>query len=193
MTEERKDIQAEEVTEEKKEQVDTQQEEKVVTVAEMQRRLKKKDEAIEEAKLEAKRLAEEAIENFKKESQMNADELADYKLKEAERKANEERERLNAIIEEYKQKEQKANIQNVAINKLGELNIATNEETLKLVTSENIDTTAERIDILNKLLMQERNKYIGQDAPNTSGGYSMTSNDADIDNMTELIKQKLNK
>lgn len=156
---------------------------KTVTVEEMKRRIsneKKKQEDLkaefeEYKKQEATRI-KNAIEDYSKKSQMNADELAEYTLKENERKHQEEVEKLKNQIAEYQEKEKCAQIKDIAIQKLSEYEINSDEDILNLVLGSSIDETAKKIEILKDVLTSERAKYIGQSAPTISGGLSNSDN-----------------
>lgn len=165
---------------ETKEDVDAQ-ETKTVTVEEMQRRIAKEKERQDELNQalegyksgESERIQaaiQSALEEAEKTRKMNADQLAEYKQKEAERKHQQELEKLNAQIVEFQQKERMAEIKDIAIQKLNEFNIKTDEKVINLVLADEPETTSNRIEALNELLTVERNKYIGQDAPLTGGG-----------------------
>ena len=165
---------------ETKEDVDAQ-ETKTVTVEEMQRRIAKEKERQDELNQalegyksgESERIqaaVQSALEEAEKTRKMNADQLAEYKQKEAERKHQQELEKLNAQIAEFQQKERVAEIKDIAIQKLNEFNIKTDEKVINLVLADEPETTSDRIEALNELLTAERNKYIGQDAPLTGGG-----------------------
>lgn len=163
-------------TVETQEQVDTPTE-KTVTVEEMQRRINKEKEKQDEIskeladyKAKESERIQEALEKFKKEQDMNADELAEYKRQEAEKKHQEELDKLKAQIDEFQAKEKANQIKAIAVDKLSQYEIKVVDEVIKLVLGDDKDTTIAKIDVLNKLLTDERNKYIGQGAPTTSGG-----------------------
>lgn len=185
---------------ETKDDVDAQ-ETKTVTVEEMQRRIAKEKEKQDELNQalegyksgESERIqaaVQSALEEAEKTRKMNADQLAEYKQKEAERKHQQELEKLNAQIAEFQQKERMAEIKDIAIQKLNEFNIKTDEKVINLVLADEPETTSNRIEALNELLTAERNKYIGQDAPLTGGGIGSNkpSSFTDILDNARIIK-----
>lgn len=185
---------------ETKEDVDAQ-ETKTVTVEEMQRRIAKEKERQDELNQalegyksgESERIqaaVQSALEEAEKTRKMNADQLAEYKQKEAERKHLQELEKLNAQIAEFQQKERMAEIKDIAIQKLNEFNIKTDEKVINLVLADEPEATSNRIEALNALLTAERNKYIGQDAPLTGGGIGSNkpSSFTDILDNARIIK-----
>lgn len=175
------------------------EEERTVSVEEMKRRIaNEKDKAKEEIdKLngefneykakEAERI-QQAIDEFSKKEKMNQDELYEYTLKEKEKAHNDEVNKLKEEIEAYKNKERLSQIKDIAINKLAEFKIESSDKILSLVLSDSIEDTSKKIDALNELLEEERNKYIGQDAPVSSGGLSFGSGVSSTYDMLKKLK-----
>lgn len=164
------------------EQAEDVTQEKTVTVEEMLRRVNKEKEKANSLKEEFETYKnsesdriQKAIEEYDKKNKMNADELADYKAKEAEKKHQEEIEKLNAQIEELNQSKKRAEIKDIAIQKLAEFDIKANDDVLSLVLRDEAEKTGELIDILNALLKKERSKYIGDGAPIVSSGHGVDS------------------
>lgn len=156
-----------------------QNEEPTVKVAEMKRRLEKEQEKYEQQIADIKKSQEEqaqqAVEKAKKEAQLSGKELEEYRQKEAERKHQEELEKRDAQIQEYQQKEKQREIRDESINKLDELGLTVNEDSLELVSADSLDDMASKADKLANLLKAQRNKNAQTDPPIGSGGNNKTN------------------
>lgn len=170
MTEENNVIEPTET--EKNENVDTQ--EKAVKVEEMQRRLSKEQEKyekqIEELKANQDEAIQVAIKRAQEEAKLSGKELEEYKQREAERKHQAEIDERDAKINELLKAQNQREIKDEAINKLSELNIPVNENTLALVNADALEGMAEKAEQLAKIISTVKSDYAGSTPPNTSGG-----------------------
>lgn len=170
MTEENKAIESTET--ENNEQVDTQ--EKTVKVEEMQRRIAKEQEKYEKQIADLKASQDEAIQaaikKAQEEAKLSGKELEEYKQREAERKHQAEIEERDAKINELLKAQSQREIKDEAINKLSELNVSVNENTLSLVNADTLDGMASKAEQLAKIISDVKADYAGSTPPNTSGG-----------------------
>lgn len=157
------------------------EDEKTVTVAEMKRRLnnqksdfesrlKELQKSFDDYKAGESERNNKAVEDYKNKKNMTAEELAEFQMSESEKTHKAEKDALQAKIDELEQEKLIAKIKDIAINKLSELKIQAKDETLKLVLTNNPEETTERIELLNKLLLEERQRIIGEEPPTSSGG-----------------------
>lgn len=160
--------------------------EPTVKVAEMKRRLEKEQEKYQ-AELDAIKSSQEekikqAIEQAQKEAKMNADELAEYKKTQADKNYQEELDKSNRVIEEYKLKEKRREIRDESINKLNELGLTVNDDTLKIVNNaDSFDGMAELADALSTVIKADKNDRATSTAPNASGGNNSKQNQSAYD------------
>lgn len=163
---------------EAKETVDTPNDEPTVKVAEMKRRLEKEQEKfkqeIEDIKNQQAAAVKEAYEKAQAEAKMSADELQEYKKKEADRKYQEEKEAYEKQIAELTKEKKQREIRDESINKLNELNLAVNDESLSLVSADSLDGMAEKAEKLARLINNEKNRLASTDAPTVGGGSKQT-------------------
>jgi len=153
--------------------------EKTVNVEEMKRRISKEQEKYEqqinELKENQEKQIQEAVEKAQKEAQLSGKELEEYRQKEAERKHQEELKKRDEQIQEYQQKEKQREIRDESINKLDELGLTVNEDSLELVNADSLDDMASKADKLANLLKAQRNKNAQTDPPIGSGGNNKTN------------------
>ena len=171
---------------ETEETVDTPEDEPTVKVAEMKRRLEKEQEKfkqeIEDIKNKQAEAVKEAYERAQAEAKMSADELQEYKKKEADRKYQEEKEAYEKQIAELTKEKKQREIRDESINKLNELNLSVNDESLTLVSADSLEGMAEKAEKLAKFLNNEKNKLATSGAPTIGGGSkSKTQNKNPLD------------
>ena len=179
------------------EQVDTP-EEPTVKVAEMKRRLEKKDEdyqkQLDELKTNQETAIQQAISDYEAKSKMNADELAEYKAKEAEEKHQKELQDAQAKIDELTRINQQRQIKDESVTKLNELNIPVTETTLSLVSAGSLDDMSERAGLLAQFANSLKNEYSTATEPSTSGKNNFSSGTAksrrDLFESANIIKNK---
>ena len=161
------------------EEVDTQ--EPTVSVAEMKRRLDKKEkdyqEQLDNLKTEQAKAIAEALDRYKKESELTGKELEKFKQQQAEA----EKQKLLDQIAEYQRNETRRELKDEAIKTLSSRKLPVNDKVLNFVVKDTADETTQAIEDMAEIITDIKNQFVSSEAPISSGGLGNTESSINDD------------
>lgn len=138
--------------------------EKMVSVAEMQRRLKQAEEKHAQSTAEA---IEKALEKYKAESELSGKELEAYRQKEAEA----EKQKMLDEIDRLKKDKVKRELTDEAIKSLSSRQLPVNDKVLAFVVKETADDTLQAIADFEAIISAIKAQYTQSEPPKTSSSF----------------------
>ncbi|HEM4249642.1 DUF4355 domain-containing protein [Streptococcus suis] len=161
-----------------------QEPEKMVSLAEMQRRLKQAEEKHAKDTADA---IEKALEKYKAESELTGKELEAYRQKEAEA----EKQKMLDEIDQLKKDKVKRELTDEAIKSLSSRKLPVNDKVLSFVVKDTADDTLQAISDFESIISEIKAEYTQSDPPMMSssfGGESTTKSRGDIFRGSRIIK-----
>lgn len=146
----------------------TQEAEKMVSVAEMQRRLKQAEEKHAQATQEA---IAQALEKYKTESELTGKELEEYRRKEAEA----EKQALLDKIAGLEKEQTKRELTDEAIKTLSGRKLPVNEKVLSFVVKDTADDTLKAIADFESIISEIKAEYTQSEPPAVSSSFGGSS------------------
>ena len=146
----------------------TQEPEKMVSVAEMQRRLKYMED--KHSKDTADAIAK-ALEKYKAESELSGKELEEYRRKEAEA----EKQALLDEIADLKKEQTKRELTDEAIKTLSGRKLPVNDKVLSFVVKDTADSTLQAIADFENIISEIKAEYTQSEPPAVSSSFGGSS------------------
>lgn len=146
----------------------TPEPEKMVSVAEMQRRLKQAEEKHAQATQEA---IAQALEKYKTESELTGKELEEYRRKEAEA----EKQALLDKIAGLEKEQTKRELTDEAIKTLSGRKLPVNEKVLSFVVKDTADDTLKAIADFESIISEIKAEYTQSEPPAVSSSFGGSS------------------
>ncbi len=146
----------------------TQEPEKMVSVAEMQRRLKYMEDKHSKDKADA---IAKALEKHKAESELSGKELEEYRRKEAEA----EKQALLDEIAGLKKEQTKRELTDEAIKTLSSRKLPVNEKVLSFVVKDTADDTLKAIADFESIISEIKAEYTKSEPPGISSSFGGSS------------------
>ena len=142
----------------------TQEPEKMVSVAEMQRRLKSLEEKHSKDTADA---ISKALEKYKAESELTGKELEEYRRKEAEA----EKQALLDKIASLEKEQTKRELTDEAIKTLSSRKLPVNEKVLSFVVKDTADGTLQAISDFESIISEIKAEYTQSEPPGVSSSF----------------------
>lgn len=160
-----------------------QEPEKMVSLAEMQRRLKQAEEKHAQATQEA---IAQALEKYKAESELTGKELEAYRQKEAEA----EKQKMLDEIDQLKKDKVKRELTDEAIKSLSSRKLPVNDKVLSFVVKDTADDTLQAISDFESIISEIKAEYTQSDPPKMSSSFGgeSTKSRGDIFRGSRIIK-----
>ncbi|NQI71988.1 DUF4355 domain-containing protein [Streptococcus suis] len=160
-----------------------QEPEKMVSLAEMQRRLKQAEEKHAQATQEA---IAQALEKYKAESELTGKELEAYRQKEAEA----EKQKMLNEIDQLKKDKVKRELTDEAIKSLSSRKLPVNDKVLSFVVRDTADDTLQAISDFESIISEIKAEYTQSEPPmmSSSFGGESTKSRGDIFRGSRIIK-----
>ncbi|HEM3202786.1 TPA: DUF4355 domain-containing protein [Streptococcus suis 8830] len=160
-----------------------QEPEKMVSLAEMQRRLKQAEEKHAQATQEA---IAQALEKYKAESELTGKELEAYRQKEAEA----EKQKMLDEIDQLKKDKIKRELTDEAIKSLSSRKMPVNDKVLSFVVKDTADDTLQAIADFESIISEIKAEYTQSEPPmmSSSFGGESTKSRGDIFRGSRIIK-----
>lgn len=161
----------------------TQEPEKMVSVAEMQRRLKSLEEKHSKDTAEA---ISKALEKYKAESELTGKELEEYRRKEAEA----EKQALLDKIAGLEKEQTKRELTDEAIKTLSSRKLPVNDKVISFVVKDTAEGTLQAISDLESIISEIKAEYSQSEPPRVSSEFNGAekSNKGDIFRNSRIIK-----
>lgn len=138
--------------------------EKMVSLAEMQRRLKQAEEKHAQSTADA---IEKALEKYKAETELSGKELEAYRQKEAEA----EKQKMLDEIDQLKKDKVKRELTDEAIKSLASRNLPVNDKVLGFVVKETADDTLQAIADFEAIISSIKAEYTQSQPPKMSSSF----------------------
>lgn len=160
-----------------------QEPEKMVSLAEMQRRLKQAEEKHAQATQEA---IAQALEKYKAESELTGKELEAYRQKEAEA----EKQKMLDEIDQLKKDKVKRELTDEAIKSLSSRKLPVNDKVLSFVVKDTADDTLQAISDFESIISEIKAEYTQSEPPKMSSSFGgeSTKSHGDIFRGSRIIK-----
>lgn len=160
----------------------TNEPEKMVSVAEMQRRLKQEAEKHAQATQEA---IAQALEKYKTESELTGKELEEYRRKEAEA----EKQSLLDKIAGLEKEQTKRELTDEAIKTLSSRKLPVNDRVLSFVVKDTAEGTLQAISDFESIISEIKSEYTQSEPPAVSTAFvgSKTQSSGDIFRNSRII------
>ncbi|MGQ7367270.1 capsid assembly scaffolding protein Gp46 family protein [Streptococcus suis] len=160
-----------------------QEPEKMVSLAEMQRRLKQAEEKHAQATQEA---IAQALEKYKAESELTGKELEAYRQKEAEA----EKQKMLDEIDQLKKDKVKRELTDEAIKTLSSRKLPVNDKVLSFVVKDTADGTLQAIADFESIISEIKAEYTQSEPPKMSSSFGgeSTKSHGDIFRGSRIIK-----
>ncbi|HEM3568821.1 TPA: DUF4355 domain-containing protein [Streptococcus suis] len=160
-----------------------QEPEKMVSLAEMQRRLKQAEEKHAQATQEA---IAQALEKYKAESELTGKELEAYRQKEAEA----EKQKMLDEIDQLKKDKVKRELTDEAIKSLSSRKLPVNDKVLSFVVKDTADDTLQAISDFESIISEIKAEYTQSEPPKMSSSFGgeSTKSRGDIFRGSRIIK-----
>ncbi|HEL1648681.1 TPA: DUF4355 domain-containing protein [Streptococcus suis] len=160
-----------------------QEPEKMVSLAEMQRRLKQAEEKHAQATQEA---IVQALEKYKAESELTGKELEAYRQKEAEA----EKQKMLDEIDQLKKDKVKRELTDEAIKSLSSRKLPVNDKVLSFVVKDTADDTLQAISDFESIISEIKAEYTQSEPPKMSSSFGgeSTKSRGDIFRGSRIIK-----
>lgn len=138
--------------------------EKVVSVAEMQRRLKQAEEKHAQATKDA---IAEALEKYKAENELSGKELEEYRKKEAEA----EKQKLLDKISDLEKEQTKRELTDEAIKTLSSRKLPVNDKVISFVVKDTADNTLQAISDFESIISEIKAEFTQSEPPKMSSSF----------------------
>ncbi|MFI3150169.1 DUF4355 domain-containing protein [Streptococcus suis] len=160
-----------------------QEPEKMVSLAEMQRRLKQAEEKHAQATQEA---IAQALKKYKAESELTGKELEAYRQKEAEA----EKQKMLDEIDQLKKDKVKRELTDEAIKTLSSRKLPVNDKVLSFVVKDTADGTLQAIADFESIISEIKAEYTQSEPPKMSSSFGgeSTKSRGDIFRGSRIIK-----
>ncbi|WP_105107662.1 capsid assembly scaffolding protein Gp46 family protein [Streptococcus suis] len=160
-----------------------QEPEKMVSLAEMQRRLKQAEEKHAQETQEA---IAQALEKYKAESELTGKELEAYRQKEAEA----EKQKMLDEIDQLKKDKVKRELTDEAIKSLSSRKLPVNDKVLSFVVKDTADDTLQAISDFESIISEIKAEYTQSEPPKMSSSFGgeSTKSHGDIFRGSRIIK-----